>query len=359
MNAPQPVDAKQYLTKSATERTCNSCCFCGCGCCFDTCYWPKDFASCIGCTTHSLCLCEESELATCISPRHPSFDEIVSLGQHARKSDVCCILYSKRAVAIKPLWITGEKPLCKSISYGACCCCRGTRCACPFDNAEVPCICSCLGLSCCTLCGDLPVEWGFACCKPIPELPADRRGLVVDVVEPRVGDEYILCACGPSLFTVFMPETYYDALGSECNSTSCCCCRTLHRGHLLPKAADDNILGMQNECQVQCVKPPCVRGGACEKDVCRCSLCICKSAFPCDQEVPCGCSYGPCKCCQCGGGHPCGCCQCCKRDPHTGQIIRLAKLTKKKNAQDPAQRAQVNPQATVGVQPMQMQRGRI
>jgi hypothetical protein len=355
--APEVPPHNEWLTSSGHEHMCGSLCIYCCICQIDTIYMPKDCASCWGCTGKTQCLCEVSEEACCVLPGHPHYGAlrvkdlhmIDLLGEDQEPLMICC---SKKAVLTKPKWITGETPFLKS-SHNSWCC--GERTACPYDK-EVPCKCVCPNCPCCgfSLCNCIPFEFNPTCCPKIAEQPPESRQLIMSATEPRVGDEYLCCAWGPTMCTLHMPETYHDGLGADCHAIQCCCIRRTWRGNMVPVDPTDDHMLLESEFQDQCIIPPFLANfGACHKSVCRIGMCIYKDAFPCDAEVPCAFAFGPCFCCQFGGNQDPVFCKCFERDDNTKQIIRLAKL-RKKTPGAPAHKASVAVAPAVQTPQLQM-----
>jgi len=215
--------------------------------------------------------CFYSKSSTCICPSHPAY-----AGLKGERDDIICMTQGISTI-VKPLCVTGEKPVCKSSSQG---CCFSSRCAYPCDEDVVP------GLGCCFLrcfkCG--PCACSPGCCVTKDALKGSAfGGYAVEVAEANKSAEYILCSCCGSLCSVYNPATYKDAFGQEVKSV-CCCFEVDAKMSMLPKAMDGYEIMVENMGTALCVKP-----STCCKGVGRFFFVMSKCAFPCDNEVPFGC----------------------------------------------------------------------
>jgi len=239
----------------------------------------KCLAVLCGQTGKSLTLCLEDDQACCICPLHGMYDQILT-GPTA-KEDVCCILCHKECALVKPYCLSGEKPCCKGFSDG--CCCQ-TRKACPCD-ADVPSMYAMYGIKCCN-CAPFAVD-----CKPCAKLPPLSKSFqtkAVEVAEAQYTDEYLICAGGCCMCSMYIPETYSDAFGATDNSLCCFCYDNECKGCMLPKDTSREepalLLGLSGQGRV--IKPPIMSQGPCCKGVTRVFCSLTKFAFPCDAEVP-------------------------------------------------------------------------
>lgn len=216
---------------------------------------------------------------------------------------------------MKPLCLTNEKPCIKTTSVGFCC---SGRCAIPEDG-DTPRLCACYGIKCC---GTQPFKCNPACCEPIAPLPPTSMPDAVEVEEAQMNAEYILCAFGFGMCTMYVPDTRTDAFGMQ-NESLCLCCNLEGRYCMLPKDAAGYELMLVQAGQCNLVKPPCLRGGPLYKGVARVFCSTVKFAVPCDYDVPFAVSLCSYKFCEKSPGSKCIWCQSPKLDPKVSQRPRI------------------------------------
>lgn len=239
-----------------------------CLCSEDTIFMPPLDRTCCAQYSSDLNCCMFSKSSCCICKGHAAYDDMVD-----GRDDIICISQGTSAL-VKPYCLNGTKPVCKSSMTGWCC---SRRCALPCDS-DVTSSCSVYGLKCCLCC---PFKCEPECLPartPIPE--SAFGGYSVDIAEANVSEEYLLCALGCCLCTMYIPNTYADAFGQEATET-CLCTECDAKANMLPKSPDGYEILVQQMSTVSCVKPKtCVKGKS------RQNCMVTKCAIPCDEEVP-------------------------------------------------------------------------
>ena len=110
-----------------------------------------------------------------------------------------------------------------------------------------------------------------------------------------MGLEYLLCAFGCGMLTMYIPETRTDAFGIE-GETLCCCCEGDQKFCMLPRDPAGYEILVLRAGQIKCITPPISRGGPLVKGVLRSFFVNTKCAIPCDDEVPFALAFGGVKC---------------------------------------------------------------
>jgi len=297
MNTSLTGDAPQYYLCQATPPG------------LQTLFMPPDFQTWLGQKSSTLCCCMQDESSMCILPSHKDFD---TLHTGDKKDDVCCLLHSGETALVKPLCLTGEKPVCVGSQTGCCC---SQRFSCPSDK-DVPWMCAAYGLKCCEC---LPFAFTPACCTPMPPPPAVLEPKPMDVAEPKVSDdEHLICAFGFGMCSMYIPETYHDAFGVS-EKSLCCCIETDTKKWYLGRSTSAYEMLLCFSGQIKMIKPPVLSGGPLCKGVQRNWFMLCKFAVPCDSEVPFAIACPGYKCAEKPKDGPCICCKDDRQvDPQTG-----------------------------------------
>jgi hypothetical protein len=110
----------------------------------------------------------------------------------------------------------------------------------------------------------------------------------------KVSEEYIIFGCCCCMMTMFIPETFMDAMGAEHMERSCCC-EYDFKGGLAPDSIDGFEILIKSVWSGTCVSPT-----TCCKGVDRRGFTIVKYAFPPDKEVPCSIAFCGLVCCGTG-----------------------------------------------------------
>ena len=234
-----------------------------------------------GQTGKNLNLCIEDSVSCCLCKEHDLFDQTLT-GPYD-KPDVCCILCHHERNLVKPWCLSGAKPCCKGYSDG---CCLQKRVACPND-VDVPGMYACYTMK---ICNTDPFACDFQppCATTLPPLSKDAQSASLEVADAIPGDEYLLCGLCCCLCTMYVPDSYTDAIGCSDESLHCLCYSNECKGCLLPKTPGPEVdeLLLLAAGQTRVVKPPIAKGGPCCKGVTRIFCTVSKFAFPCDKEVP-------------------------------------------------------------------------
>jgi len=246
-----------------------------CCCTLTTIHMPKSMASFCGQTSVALCCCFQDEYSACILPEHQDYDSLLQ----GDKENVLCICTTGETAVVKPLCLRSERPCVKGVCNSCCC---TNRAAIPSD-ADVPCMFAAYALKCCDL---FPFAFKPGCLVPAPPLAAVSRPESVEVEQAKIDDlEYLLCAFGCGMCTMYVPNSYVDAFGFTDRSL-CCMTQSDTRGCMLPAVRDGYEILLVRGGQVKCIKPPILQGGPMCKGVSRSFCFLNKFAFPCDDEVP-------------------------------------------------------------------------
>lgn len=284
-----------------------------------TLFIPDNFATWLGQKDQSLCCCVQDSSSMCILNSHKDFHAIHG---HDNSDNVICILFSGESKIVKPLCLTGEKPICSGAKSG---CCFESRFGCP-SNKDVPWMCAYYGLKCCDC---MPFACNPVCCMAIDPLPPAMEVKAMDVTEPTISkDEYMICACGFGMCSMYVPDGVKDAFGSSDNSL-CCCVEVNMKKYYLPKdmSAYEMLLCSSGQCKL--VEPPILSGGPLCKGVQRNGFLFCKFAVPCDEEVPFAIACPGIKCAEKPPNGPCICFKDERpADPATGFKPLFPTLTK-------------------------------
>ena len=240
-----------------------------CICTENTIFIPESCAACCGGYSDSLTCCLVQRSKRCICQGHEAYDKLVG-----HRDDVICMSQSS-SYFVKPLCLTGEKPVCIDVSSGCCC---SSRCAFPQKKEVVSKTrCAYYGLQCCE-----GGECEPKCCttdvKPIQSTAFGGVGVPMHKV--KINEEYILCAACCCMTTMFIPETDADAKGIE-RLERLLCCETDIKAGMAPETPTDYAVYIDYTYQSACLSPT-----TCCKGMQRISCMITKYAFPCDDEVP-------------------------------------------------------------------------
>jgi hypothetical protein len=176
---------------------------------------------------------------------------------------------------VKPLCLTGEKPVCIDVSSG---CCFSNRYSFPQKKEVVS---KMRYAECgCQICegGECAPKFCTTDVKPIQSTAFGGVGVPMHKV--KINEEYILCAACCCMTTMFIPETDADAHGVE-DLTRCLCCEEDIKISMAPEAPTDYAVYINNVYQFACISPT-----TCCKGMARVSCMMNKYAFPCDDEVP-------------------------------------------------------------------------
>ena len=100
-------------------------------------------------------------------------------------------------------------------------------------SLDAPCQIALYGAKCCTL---FPFDAKFACCEATSPVPPSSMPDQVLVEEASMGKEFLICAFGCGMCTMYIPETRTDAFGIE-DKSLCCCCAADQKFCMLPQDA--------------------------------------------------------------------------------------------------------------------------
>ena len=241
-----------------------------CICTEFTIFIPESCAACCGSFSDSLTCCLVTRTKDCICKGHNAYDKLVG-----PRDDVICICCQRSSYFVKPLCLTGEKPVYTYESSGWCCSYRRVA---PRKKEVVSKtrIAEC-GLQICE-----GGECAPKCCttdvKPIQSTVFG--GVGVPMYKVKINEEYILCAAFCCMTTMFIPETEADERGCE-GLDRCLCCETDFKIGMAPETPTDYAVYIDHNYQHTCLWPT-----TCCKGMRRISCMMNKYAFPCDGEVP-------------------------------------------------------------------------
>lgn len=238
-------------------------------CSENTIFIPESCAACFGCYSDSLYCCAVSRSKDCIFKGHDAYPTLVG-----HRDDVICMSQGS-SYFVKPLCLTGEKPVCIKVSSG---CCWSDRFSFPQKKEVVSKTrCALIGIQCCEG-GECAPKFCTTEVKPIQSTAFGGVGVPMHKV--KINEEYILCAACCCMTTMFIPETDADAHGVE-DLTRCLCCEEDIKISMAPEAPTDYAVYINNVYQCACISPT-----TCCKGTRRVSCMMNKYAFPCDDEVP-------------------------------------------------------------------------
>lgn len=279
------------------ERGCQACC-CFCFSSETTIYNPGSVTQCLGSMKSQVICCFRSNEYNCICPGHQAFD---GLSDQFKQSgdDICCVLHQSQSTFIKPNFLSGDLPVCKSVSKGCCC---SSRAAFPRDK-DAPGRCS---LNICPCGFFLGCADSFGFCPLMDGVGNSSFGQSLDGNvwggKGEYGQEYIFCntflPC--SALSCSIPEYAIQALGWE-KDCKCICLKCNAYGGLLPNKEYDgkDFENLRLDSVIACA---CVKPNSCCKDTTRCGFCHARSSFPCDADVPLACTVCGLKLCHLKGG---------------------------------------------------------
>ena len=244
--------------------------FSACLCSENTIFMPGSCAACLGSYSDCLtCGCLVSRSKTCILRGHDAYPSLVG-----QRDDVIC-MNQRSSYIVKPLCVTGEKPVCIYVS-SECCCSERRAFPQKKDVVSKARLAGC-GLQIC--------EGGVyapKCCttdvKPIQSTAFG--GGVVPLHKVKINEEYILCAACCCMTTIFIPESNADAGGCE-RLDRCLFIETDIKTCMAPETPTDYAVIIDNVYRSACIWPT-----TCFKGMTRISFILHKYAFPCDDEVP-------------------------------------------------------------------------
>ena len=241
-----------------------------CLCSENTIFMPESCAACLGSYSDCLtCGCLVSRSKTCILKGLDAYPSLVG-----QRDDVIC-MNQRSSYIVKPLCVTGEKPVCIYVSSECCCSERRT-----FPQKKE--VVSKARLAGCGLQICEGGEYAPKCCttdvKPIQSTAFGGVGVPMHKV--KINEEYIICAACCCMTTMFIPETDADAHGVE-DLTRCLCCEEDCKIDMAPETPTDYAVYINNVYQCACISPT-----TCCKGTRRVSCMMNKYAFPCDDEVP-------------------------------------------------------------------------
>ena len=235
----------------------------------NTIFIPESCAACCGCYSDSLYCCFVSRSKRCICNGHDAYDKLVG-----QRDDVICMSQGS-SYFVKPLCLTGEKPVCIDVCS---CCCFSDRRSFPQKKEVV----SKTRLAECGLQICEGGECAPKCCttdvKPIQSTAFGGVGVPMHKV--KINEEYILCAACCCMTTMFIPETDADAHGAEILCRYLCCERDI-KICMAPETPTDYAVYIDTVGHDACISPT-----TCFKGTSRISCMMNKCAFPCDDEVP-------------------------------------------------------------------------
>jgi len=235
----------------------------------NTIFIPESCAACCGCYSDSLYCCAVSRSKSCICKGHDAYDKLVG-----HRDDVICMSQGS-SYFVKPLCLTGEKPVCIYVWSGCCCSQRESfpqkkevvsKMRCAYYGIQI-----CEGGECAPKCCTTDV-------KPIQSTAFGGVGVPMHKV--KINEEYILCAACCCMATMFIPETDADARGCEVLDRRLCCEMDM-KFDMAPETPTDYAVYINNIYQYACISPT-----TCFKGMARVSCMMIKYAFPCDDEVP-------------------------------------------------------------------------
>ena len=254
-----------------------------CLCTEDTCFIPENCAAYQGSYSDSLDCFSVSRSKCCIMDGHEHYETLVN-----KRKDVICMSQGA-SYYVKPMCLSGAKPMCVSTSSQYCC---SSRMAFPpkedvVSKRRIAGLC----LQCCE--NGAP---SIKCCttevKPMDSKVFGNEGIPYHKV--KVSEEYIIFGCCCMMMTMFIPETFMDAMGAEHTERSCCC-EYDFKGGLAPDTIDGFEVLIKSMWSCTCVSPT-----TCCKGVDRRGFTIIKYAFPPDKEVPCSIAFCGLVCCGTG-----------------------------------------------------------
>ena len=235
----------------------------------NTIFIPESCAACCGSYSDSLYCCAVSRSKSCIFQGHDAYPTLVG-----HRDDVICMSQGS-SYFVKPLCLTGEKPVCIYVWSGCCC---SERESFPQKKEVVSKTrLACYGLQCCEG-GEIAPKCCTTDVKPIQSTAFGGVGVPMHKV--KINEEYIICAACCCTTTMFIPETDADAHGIE-DLTRCLCCEEDIKINMAPETPTDYAVYINNVYQCACISPT-----TCCKGTRRVSCMMNKYAFPCDDEVP-------------------------------------------------------------------------
>jgi hypothetical protein len=254
-----------------------------CLCTEDTIFIPESGAAYLGSYSDSLDCFSVSRSKCCIIDGHEHYETLVN-----QRKDVICMSQGA-SYYVKPMCLSGAKPMCVSTSSQYCC---SSRMAFPPKEDVVS---KRRIANFCLQCYENGAP-SIKCCttevKPMDSKVFGNEGIPYHKV--KVSEEYIIFGCCCMMMTMFIPETFMDAMGAEHTERSCCC-EYDFKGGLAPDTIDGFEVLIKSMWSCTCVKPT-----TCCKGVDRRGFTIIKYAFPPDQEVPCSIAFCGLVCCGTG-----------------------------------------------------------